>query len=360
MKKIISLIFLLSFSVSLAAEKSYEIIYAGEHAHGNIAVGPTGRIVFSLHQMFQPEINMMELLTDGSTVPYPTEAWAKKPVNGSDIGTHAILGVVIDQEGTFWFMDNASTPPRLIAWDMNNEELKATYPMTTGAYTQGNSFINDMAINLRDQKVYLADIRGELSAGMIVLDIKTGNARTVLRGHPSMLPEDGITSMNIEGRTAGLNEGKGPGIGMNPISIDPSNKYVYYGSMHGTAIYRIPVTALNDENLSSEQLGKMVERYGDKPISDGISIDNVGNVYITDLEGYGIGITKPDGTYEQIIRDEKLFIWPDSITAGPDGYMYANINQLNRAAPLNSGKDTSKPPFHIVKFKPLAEITQGR
>ena len=130
--------------------------------------------------------------------------------------------------------------------------------------------------------------------------------------------------------------------------------------MHGTAIYRVPVMVLNDETLSADDLGDKVERYGDKPLSDGISIDNAGNVYITDLTGYGIGVTKPDGTYERIIEDKEFFIWPDSFAASPDGTMVGNINQLNRTETLNAGEDLSKPPFYLYRFTPLADVTVGR
>ena len=130
--------------------------------------------------------------------------------------------------------------------------------------------------------------------------------------------------------------------------------------MHGTSVYRIPTVALNDEHIETDSLLAKVERYGSKPVSDGISIDNAGNVYITDLNNHAIGVTKSDGSYEILYQDQELFIWPDSISAGPDGMMYVVLNQLNRAAALNGGKNESSPPFHIVRFKPLADVTVGR
>lgn len=132
-----------------------------------------------------------------------------------------------------------------------------------------------------------------------------------------------------------------------------------YGAMHGTSVYRIRTADLLDETLSSQKLGERVERYGDKPVSDGITIDNAGNVYITDVTGMGIGVTRPDGSYELLFSDDNL-VWPDSLSIGPDNYIYAVINQLSRSAPLNAGQDISKPPFHIIRFKALADATVGR
>ena len=313
--------------------------------------------------MFSPEIHIVEVLEDGNTHPYPTIEWSERPKNNSQIGTDSVLGVQIDKNGTLWFLDNASKPPKLVAWDMNSESLKRVYPIPENSYNSNRTFINDLAINLKDQKAYLADVVGDLSAAIIVLDLNTGKARRVLEGHESVLPEadqpiivEGkkLISMNSDGTT------REPRLGLNPITIDPSEKWVYYGAMHGTSVYRISTDALNDVNLDSESLFNRVQRYGDKPVSDGISIDNANNVYITDLNNHSIGVTRPDGKYEIIYTDKDLFIWPDSIAAGPDGMMYVVLNQLNRAAALNAGVNESKPPFHIVRFKPLADVTVGR
>jgi hypothetical protein len=40
--------------------------------------------------------------------------------------------------------------------------------------------------------------------------------------------------------------------------------------------------------------------------------------------------------------------------------MYVVVNQLHRHAALNAGNQATKPPFAIVKFKPLAGSTVGR
>ncbi len=368
-KSMLSIACLFGLSISywpVVAEESrpapYEIIAELEHGPGNVAVGPTGRIIFSLHQMYSPDINVMELMADGTTRPYPSEAWARPPKGEEELGTHAVLGVVIDQNQTLWLLDNASSPPRLIAWDMKNERLKRIYPLSSGSYTPKNTMINDLAVNLSDKKVYIADIFGDQGAGLIVVDIQTGDVRTVLRGHKSTSAELD-SDLIIGGRGLRMKtdaEIITPKIGVNPITIDSQNKYVYYGAMHGTSIYRIPTSALNDETLSPSQLKKTIERFGDKPVSDGISIDEAGNVYVTDLQGYGIGVTAPNGKYRRLFTDRDTFIWPDGLSTAPKGTIVGTINQLNRSAPLNAGYDESKPPFYIYRFNAIADVKIGR
>ena len=41
-------------------------------------------------------------------------------------------------------------------------------------------------------------------------------------------------------------------------------------------------------------------RYGSKPISDGITVDNAGNVYVTSITDNSIGVVKPDGKYSTL------------------------------------------------------------
>ncbi|KST68747.1 hypothetical protein [Mastigocoleus testarum] len=43
-----------------------------------------------------------------------------------------------------------------------------------------------------------------------------------------------------------------------------------------------------------------------------------------------------------------------------DGYLYSVINQLHRTPPLNAGKNDTKPPFLIIRIKPLADGIVGR
>lgn len=341
----------------------FEVIAELEQGSGNIAIGPTGRIVVSMHQMYEPDVHLREVLADGTSRPYPTDAWARVPLAGSEVGTVAVLGVVIDQSETLWFVDNGSQPPRLIAWDMRQEALRRTYPIAPSAYTAGNTFLNDLAVDTQYNQAYLADILGARGGAIVVVDLESGVSRRVLEGSPSVQPE-ADQPIVMDGRELTLMNGEGvpqpARLGLNPITVDSSNTWVYYGAMHGTSVYRVPTSALADPKLSAAELQAKVERFGSKPVSDGISIDDAGNVYITDLMNHGIGVTRPDGSYTLLFSDKDLFQWPDSIAAGPDGMMVTNINRLHLAAPLNEGENAAKPPFPIVRFKPLSSVSVGR
>ncbi|MEM7711594.1 MAG: hypothetical protein AAF264_12770, partial [Pseudomonadota bacterium] len=147
--------------------------------------------------------------------------------------------------------------------------------------------------------------------------------------------------------------------GLNPITLDPNGAWVYFGAMHGTSVHRVRSAALRDFDLSEDELLARVERYGDKPVSDGITIDAAGNVYVTDLNGKAVGITRPDGSYEALVTDA-MMTWPDSVAAGPDGHVWVVINQLNLSVPLSAGTDESVPPYHVGRIDAVAPLVVGR
>jgi sugar lactone lactonase YvrE len=146
------------------------------------------------------------------------------------------------------------------------------------------------------------------------------------------------------------------GLALNPITIDPAYEWVYFGALNGRTIKRVPAAAFDG---TASEVAVRIEAYGPKPFSDGITVDGAGNVYITDIEHNAIGVTTPAG-YRIIAELPKGQSWPDGFSFGPDGFVYATVNQLDRSAALNGGKDAGKPPFQLVRVKALAEGATGR
>ena len=153
--------------------------------------------------------------------------------------------------------------------------------------------------------------------------------------------------------------GEGACIGVSPITIDPSNEWVYYGPMTRRSLYRIRRSHLLDPLFHPDDLANRVERFGDKPISDGITIDGGGNVYVTDITNNAIGVVDPSGTYRVLYQDEALS-WTDDFGFGPDNHIYVTVNQLQRSPALNQGTDASTPPYYLLRFPALEAGDVGR
>lgn len=339
---------------------------------GNPAITPEGRMILSLHPFpYQEEspYRVVEVMDDGSTRPFPNEDWSTAP--GDDgVGLFGVIGVQSDRQGVVWILDiggGENPSPKLVAWDTRRDELHRIIHIPPHA-TVPNSFQQDLAIDEVHEAIFIADVGrsdlfGTSDPAIVAVDLRTGRVRRALEGHPSLQPEEDA-SLVIEDRPLLTGNPQGeleePKIGLDPIVIDPHNEWVYYGSLHGTSVFRVRAADLLDESISEDELGERVERYGEKSISDGISIDLAGNVYVTDLENNAIGVTRPDGSYHILARDDEHCIWPDGMSYGPDGYFYVTVSQLHRSAPLNAGEEISQPSFEVLRFRPLAPSVVGR
>ena len=336
-----------------------EIVATLLQGPGNITVTPEGRIVISNHQFYEPEYRVLEVMPDGTTKPFPTEQWSRAP--GDDgIGLNAVLGVRADPLGVVWMLDNGGDVPKVVGWNTRHERLERVIYIPAPV-TRPGSFHNDLAVDTVNHALYIADIGGDRGPALVVVDLKTGLARRVLEGHPSVQAED--LPMVVEGRevTLGTGDQATPArVGVNPITIDDEHEWVYFGAMHGDELWRVPAKDLANPKLTPEELAALVERFGDKPVSDGISMDSDGNVYITDVENNAIGVTSPDGTYRIYAQNDYLLSWPDGISAGPHRWMYATVNQLHRSAVLNSGENESKSPYYVVRVRSLGRTVPGR
>ena len=323
---------------------------------GNLGIGPDGRIFMSVHSFYGQPLRLVEVLEGGKTKPYPTAAWAAAP-KGDGPGLNDVLGLNVDRRGILWILDGQKEEQagRVIGWNTRTESLERIYYLGPPV-TRKTSFLNDLAIDRTNDTIYISDTGDGENSALIVLDLTTGQARRVLEGSKFTRPED--IEMIIDGRSIKLGD-QPARIGVNPITIDATNTWVYFAPMSGRTMYRVKTADLRDDTLSPAELEMRVARYGDKPISDGSTIDTAGHVYITSITDNSIGITKPDGAYETLYQDKTL-PWPDGFAVGADGKIYATINELHRSPVLNGGENVSTGQFKIVRFPPIAPAIAGR
>ena len=348
-----------------------ELVMQLDQTPGNVAVTPQGRLFVSLHPFGDPAVRVVELKPTVRAEPYPSPAWAGA-VGANGVGIQSIIGIRSDPKGILWMLDAGkaegpdATPPKLVAWDTKTDRLVRVIHLPPPA-TKPSSFLQDFAIDSAREAIIIAD--AGIGAGFehptpafVVVYLRTGASRRVLDGAASLQAEPDA-AMVIDGREVRTKLPDGttmaPRVGLDPITIDAANEWVYYGPMHGTSVYRVKAEDLENPGLSDELLGERIEKYGPKPVSDGMSIDAAGNLYLTDVTAHAIGVLKTDRTYERLLTDERLQ-WPDGISGGPDGNFYVVVNQLHRHAMLNEGVDATKPPFVVYRFRGLAPAVLGR
>ena len=342
------------------AEPEIEVIAQLPAGPGNITVAPDGLIIVSVHPSYPSDI--VALAADGADVaPFPNPEWARTVTGDKTPGMRRVLSVRADGDGKVWLLSGMGGKRTFYIWDRDTETMD-TIEVEPGDVALPSSFFNDMALAPEHGVVVVSDPAGGGPA-LVVMDMQTGEGRRVLQNDPSVVAQD-VTAY-IDGIPLG--QGRGPDGeinplrgAVNPITIDSREEWVYYGAMSSTSLYRVRLADLLDESLSADDLSARVERYGDKPPSAGITIDEADNVYITDVGARGIGVTAPDGSYRLIVQDDELFDWPDGIAVDDDGYVYVAVNGLYRMWASHRDMGPSEPPFPLVRFKALAPTAQGR
>jgi sugar lactone lactonase YvrE len=328
-----------------------EVVAALDQGPGNITVTPSGQIILSLHQFFEPAMPVALLGAGGALSEVAAGA-----------GLRSVLGVQADRDDVVWLLDNGmrgGVPPRLIGWEMAESRLVADIDLAP--VTPDDAFVNDLVVDKDHGAIYIADPAGGANAAILVVDLGTGQARRVLEGHASVVPED--VDLIIDGTPVRVRTPDGqeirPRVGINPIAADAANEWLYYGPMHGHGMYRVRTADLRDASLSPEALASRVERWADKPICDGITLDDEGNIYLGDLASNAIGVIDTERRYRVLVADPRLS-WVDAFSFGPDGALYTVANQLHRSATLNAGTQTATPPYHVLRVQPLAPGVTGR
>ncbi len=338
-----------------------EVVAALGAIVGNIAVSPQGRIFITYHPEGTPVVKVAEILPGNVSRPYPDDAWQER--------FQTPQGIKLDSRGRLWVLDhgkNGFGKPALYGFDTATGALVHEFDFGSAQGVGWGSYLNDLSIDAERDVIYIADTSSfRMKPGIIVYDVANKRARRVLQGHKSVAAES--VDMAVEGYKIKLLFVP-IHIAVDSIVLDLPNEYLYFGPLSGTRMYRVPTAALRDESLSAEALGKAVEDYGPKPISDGITIDRDDNIYLTAIEDRAITVLKPragaagaaDASREAtMVRDPRL-VWPDGLSFGPDGWVYLTDSQLNRVL-FHSRRDVAKlGPHYIYRFRALAPGLPGR
>ncbi len=111
--------------------------------------------------------------------------------------------------------------------------------------------------------------------------------------------------------------------------------------------------------LSLTRSTRLASCVGDKPLSDGFSIDIDGNVYITDVEHGAVFIVGPGQPLTTLIQSNEVR-WPDALSFGPDGWLYLADSALPELILKSREHIEATGPYRIFRFQPGAEGVPGQ
>ena len=314
-----------------------------------IASTPSGRIFLPFSRIDGSVGPQVVEWKDGKPVPFPDESW-----NGWKQGDDPARAFVrvnalrVGPKGSLWVvdvgapgLDNPKLPhgPKLVKIDLSTNQIARIYDLDTA--TNQDSFIDD--VRFHGSFGYLTDAG---SPGVIIVDLKTGDARRVLDGDPSVTAQRTLTA---DSHTMHGPNGKPLKIHADQLEVSPDGKFFYYQPASGP-MSRIATRYLDDPKLPSTQLAKHVTTFAKTPSTGGTAIDAMGNIYASDVDHQRILKIDPNGNEEILIEDPRLE-WVDAMWIDAEGYLFMPAAQLNRMAPFNDGVDKVQYPMSIYKMK---------
>jgi sugar lactone lactonase YvrE len=337
-------------SAPLYGDSIVEVVATLPEPPGNLAVSATGRLFFTYHAESRPNIKVLEWV-NGQPVPYPNQAFQQDQGNGQPYFGD-IFNLRIDQQNRLWTLDHGFhglKTPRLLAFDLATNQLVHQFDFPAEVAGAG-SYVQDMQVSPDGEKIYIADI-GVMAQrpGIIIYDLATKTARRVLDRHASVMEEPYL--INAKGKQMVLLGGlfwMHPAL--DPIALDKAGDWLYFGPMSGGTLYRAHTRDLNNPDLSPGELAAKVEKFGSKPLCDGLTMDSVGNVYITGIEDgsiYRLGADRQLSTY---VKDER-FRWPDGLSFGPNQWIYLADSDIPDVMLKSKDHIKASAPFYIFRFR---------
>ena len=320
---------------------------------GNVAVAADGRIFFTVHPESHPAGNKLLVATGPDIRPFPDAA--RQPMFDT------VLGVRIDDQNRLWTIDPGNHglgTARLIAFDIATGTIVHNHVFGSDIAQLG-SFLQDMAIAPDGKTIYIADVSFfRRNPAIVVYDVASGSARRVLEGNSSVSAQNWLirNPVRVMRFFGGLLELK---CGIDGITLDPTGEWLVYGAMNHDTLYRIRTADLRDPRLDNADLAARLQSMGPKPLSDGLSRDSRGNIYITDIEHSAVLRKTTDGRLETVVRDSRIR-WADSLGFGPAGYLYLADSAIPDVMLQSKAHIDGSRPYHIFRFKPGVEGEPGQ
>ena len=333
-------------------DSSLEEVLAYAEPIGNVAVNRDGRVFFTVHPESRPTGNKLLEYVRGAAVPYPSGAVQSELFD-------TVLGVVVDRYNRLWTIDHGNhglRSARIVAIDLDTNEILRDQVLPPDIAPAG-SFLQDLQVSADGNTIVIADASfWRKSPALVVYDVETGDARRVLERHASVSAEDyvirnGHREMKFFGGVIALRGG------VDGIALGP--EWLYYGAISGSGLFRVRLRDLRDASLPTRQLANRIERVTDKPLSDGMSIDVEGNVYVTDVEHNAVSVVRANGNARTLIRSAEIR-WPDALSFGPDGHLYVADSALGDIILQSREHIDAAGPYRVFRFKPGADGIPGQ
>jgi sugar lactone lactonase YvrE len=340
----------------VAADSPLQLVAAlREPQFVGVAVTPDGRVFADFPRWDDNPVAPVAIIGSDNTVkPYPNATWClwNESVR-NEPQKHWVCpqSVYADKTGMLWVLDPASPGlkgtvpggPKLVKIDPKTDQVVQNISFPESVASR-KSYLNDVRIDTQNNYAYITE-SGEGS--LVVVDLKSGKARRLLKAHASMM---GDTTLNIkaDGHEMIDATGKRARFNADGIALSQDLQYLYWKPLTSYKLYRIKTAALRNPALGDAQLAAQIEDLGKVPACDGMEIDANNNLYMTAFENHSIVRRTPAGKVETVVQDERLE-WPDTF-AFADGNLFVTTSAIHKTPTWNKGVGRQDQPYNIFKM----------
>lgn len=264
--------------------------------------------------------SVAEVLKDGTHRPYP-DAATNKWENGDPLDPDKFVCVqsVVAHQGRLYVLDTKNPSmgeiidtPTIYVYDLPTNELVRTYKL--GESTKKHSYTNDLRVDDKKGKIYITDSG---AAGLIVVDMESGDNYRVLDDHPFTKAEFGHFmpgGKSYEGT-----------IHSDGIALDRKNDILYFHALTGYTLYGIPTEQLISRDIDEDKIIRIKT-----PAPDGMIMDEKGRLYMGDLEKSAVVYLTPGTGLIHTLVEGCSISWPDTF-AIYDGELYFTNSRIHEA-----------------------------
>jgi sugar lactone lactonase YvrE len=323
-----------------------------DYPPGNLAVGQNGHVYFNYHPLIRPtrfsDATVFEW-ADGKVTPFPSPEMQKE-FQGS-------FGVTIDKQNRLWLIEPATFDfkhTRIWAFDLATKQKVHFYEFPEGVA----KYAEEIRVAGDGKHVLLANpgIFRFTTSKLLVYSTEDHSVRVAMDGDASVQPENWMMR-TTDGKPYRLMFGLlNFSVGIDGLEISDDQRWVYIASMTHSRLYRVPLSTVLDTNLTPADVAKKVEELGQKPMSDGITVDKDGNVIITDVEHGGLmSFDLATRTASTLVRSKDIR-WADGVGCGPDSALYFTDSEIPTyvgefAGPPEESVLVKNRPYYIYRLK---------
>jgi sugar lactone lactonase YvrE len=338
---------------SKPAPKLEELFGDNKYQLTGVAVSAKGRL-FTNYPIWSPvhKYSVVEVTSKTDAKPYPNEdvnSW-KDGEDGSRKFV-SVQAVYVDDQDTLWVVDSANPgfagvyqeSDKLVRINLDTNKIERIYPMK--GIIDTHRYINDVRVDTKRQIAYMTNSN---EGGIVIVDLKSGKVRMVLKGAPSTQTDPSYKFM-IDGREVAIG-GKPMKVNSDGIALTPDGEWLFFKPLTDDKLYKVKTADLHNAELKDSELTARVVDLGHFNVTDGMEFDKDGNLYMGDMEQNAIIKLSPKLERTVLMTDARL-VWPDSYAVSKDGYLYISTSQVHTAPPFNDGVNKRTLPYGLFRLK---------